>query len=380
MVRELEKGYTYEADVVDKDTWHYLLASFDDATFPQTWSYGAAHWGEEALSHLILFYRGRVVGLAQLQTVAVPILKTGIAYVKWGPLWRHREEGRNLNHLRMLARALKREYAVQRCLLVRIEAKEVTGRDDDVRDVFVSEEFGWQPSGLRTMVMDLSPALEELRKRMNRGHRRSLQIAESQNVTIEEGTDDRFMDAALDIYHEMKARKKYVDFIDMEEIIRANRHLPEHLKTRVAICLNERKPIAALGWTPIGKTGQLVIASTRDEALRLKSSFLLWWRAITYFKTNGFDEIDLGGANPEKNPGSFFFKKGLIGDNAELVNYLGLFDAAANIRSVAVFKGADFVRSRYRAARESIERSLRAFRPEAAEKPPLESGKIGLES
>ena len=363
MIRELSGGYAYEADAIDKDTWHGLLATFDDATFYQTWSFGAVHWGENRLSHLVLSHDGRVVGLVQLQVFRVPLLAAGVAFVKWGPLWQKRGEGRSLDHLRMLLRAMHEEYAVRRGYLVRVMGKEVAVRDDDIRNVYRGEGFALQPSGYQTMILDLSPDVEALRRQMVKGHRESLRFAERQDVRVEEGSADRLMDVAMRMYREMKQRKKFVEFSDMEEIARANRDLPEHLKLRLAVCYQGEDPVGALGWSTLGKYGQVLTASTGNSGLRLKSSFLLWWTMFTYFKTRGFIDCDLAGVNPERNPGGFFFKKGLIGAKAEAVDYLGMFEAAGNLRSIVLFRGAQVLRDRYRALRETIERLLNQVLP-----------------
>ena len=54
-------GYSVEADSLDKHRWHDIVQEFDDANLMQTWSYGAARWGQDKLSHVCLLYTSRCV-------------------------------------------------------------------------------------------------------------------------------------------------------------------------------------------------------------------------------------------------------------------------------------------------------------------------------
>ena len=63
-------------------------------------------------------------------------------------------------------------------------------------------------------------------------------------------------------------------------------------------------------------------------ALQYKASFLLFWKMVLAAKENGFDYCDLAGVHEKRNPGGYFFKKGLAGKDAVETTYLGRFDAS----------------------------------------------------
>src|SRR5436309_15783119 len=71
-------------DQVSEREWNDLLSQFADASLYQSWAYGAVSWGEKNLSHLRLRSAGQVVGMAQFRIVRVPLLSSGIAYLRWG--------------------------------------------------------------------------------------------------------------------------------------------------------------------------------------------------------------------------------------------------------------------------------------------------------
>ena len=89
-MRELGPGYTAEVDTVDEQRWYQILQEFDDANIYQTWSYAAVTCGRRNMSHLILRKHGDVATVAQVRIAKLPLIKAGIAYVRWGPLWRRR--------------------------------------------------------------------------------------------------------------------------------------------------------------------------------------------------------------------------------------------------------------------------------------------------
>src|SRR3954465_13655796 len=83
-------SFTVSVDQIGEKHWNEVLLRFADASIYQTWAYGAVCWGEKQLSHLLLKRGGEVVAAAQLRLVRLPLLNKGVAYLRWGPLWRLR--------------------------------------------------------------------------------------------------------------------------------------------------------------------------------------------------------------------------------------------------------------------------------------------------
>src|SRR5664280_2205414 len=99
--------YTVSVDQISKIEWERLLLEFDDATIYQTWSYGAIRWGQANLSHIVIKHKGEIIAAAQLRIVKIPLLKTGIAYLPWGPMWQRRGQQININVFQKIISALK---------------------------------------------------------------------------------------------------------------------------------------------------------------------------------------------------------------------------------------------------------------------------------
>jgi len=149
-------SYTAEIDKVDEYDWHHQLRQFDDANIFQTWSYGAARWGERNLSHMVIRNGGEVVGLAQTSVVQAPLLGGVLAYVTFGPVWQRHNASTDFGHYKAIIGALTEEYVDRRglCLRLRSWPYDMT---DDCRQVILAER-NWDEirSHYETFVVDLS--------------------------------------------------------------------------------------------------------------------------------------------------------------------------------------------------------------------------------
>ena len=86
----VDHGWKVEVDRVTGPEWSQMLDLFDDANIYQTAAYGEVRWGERNLSRLVLKRDGEVLGMAQLRIIRPTPFKFGMAYLRWGPLWKRR--------------------------------------------------------------------------------------------------------------------------------------------------------------------------------------------------------------------------------------------------------------------------------------------------
>jgi lipid II:glycine glycyltransferase (peptidoglycan interpeptide bridge formation enzyme) len=329
-MKALDPSYSADVDTINKSTWHEHLSAFGDATFYQTWSYGAKLWGEDNLSHLVLTHEGRIVSMAQARILRLPLLKTGVAYINWGPLWRTHNMEQSRVHLRNMLRALYLEYVGKRKLVIRILPK-IPLFDDviSLREIFREEGFSFTADPLHTFIVDLRLPLEELKHNLSTSWKRSLKFAEKQGLDIVELKDPKQYEFLYAVYSQMKERKRYIGS-DQRELLEINDALPNELRLKVLGCKHQQETIAVLGWSNVGKMAIPIVGFTGDQALQFKASFLLWWEMIQHCKKAGFEKCDLAAVNPKRNPGGHFFKKGLAGKEAQETTYIGQFDAYDN--------------------------------------------------
>jgi hypothetical protein len=348
-MRELDPGYRVEIDSVDEDTWHSLLSSFDDATLYQTWPYGKMKAGVKNLSHMLLWYRNEIVSMTQVRITTVLGLSIGLAYVHWGPMWIKKCAGPNTDHLSNMLRAMRVEYAMRRKYMLRVLPKIVDKRiREEVQSVFKQESYAWSSDPEQTVIIDVSIPPEDLRHNFQKDWRRDLRNAEKQDLRIIEGKDSELLIAALKLVKEMKVRKKYYGS-DHTELLGLQKELPDEFKMWMTVAEYRGEPVAALGWQTIGKIGFPVVAATGDKGLKMRASFLLWWKMINFYHERGFLWLDVGGVNADRNPGGYLFKSRLAGKNFKAPDqYVGQFVVCERRLTTLLFKMAYFFRQAYR--------------------------------
>jgi lipid II:glycine glycyltransferase (peptidoglycan interpeptide bridge formation enzyme) len=341
--------YQSEVDRVTDAEWSRMLGLFEDANPYQSWSYGAVHWGEENLSHLVLRRGEEAVGLAQVRIMRVPMLRRGVAYMRWGPLCQLRGRELDGDILRAMAQALRAEYAGKRRLFLRVlpDAFDGSARAALFRAAF--SEF--EPASVdaadadRTFVLNLTPTLEQLRKGLDQKWRNQLNRAEKNNLTVLEGRGVEHYQMFLQLYRDMWSRKKFDTSVDVEEFGRINDRLPDGLKFRILICLDKGVAVSGLVCSAIGGTGIYLLGATSEAGLNSKGAYLLQWNMVQWLKENGFKYYDLGGIDPERNPGVYHFKKGFSGDD---VTRLAPLECCEDALSSLCVKGAELARGGWR--------------------------------
>lgn len=345
--------YEVEIDGFDRDRWDAVVRGFDDAGFHQTWSYGAARWGEPNLSHIVLRRNGQCVAAAQLAVLRAPLLRTGVAYLNWGPLWRpHGGDPDPLVFQRMLA-ALREHYAERRGLLLRLMPRIF----DDEGDAFVSllESEGFVPrprlSTYRTLLLDLSLDIDELHRRAHSKFRYNLRRAPQDELQVTPLEGEEGLVVFRRVYNEMQRRKHFVDFSDIGHLEEIQAGLPADLEPSIAACWHRGEPVAVAVTSTMGDTGVSLWHATNEEARRLRAGYVLSWWLVGWLKERGMRWYDLGGLETEGTAGVNVYKASLAGKRGREVRLVGKFDACKRTSSLVTVRLADLMRETYQRAR-----------------------------
>jgi lipid II:glycine glycyltransferase (peptidoglycan interpeptide bridge formation enzyme) len=342
----LSPAWQVEVDRVTSNEWSGMLDCFEDANIYQTWSYGAIRWGRKNLSHLVLKRGDEVVAVAQLRIVRPTKLNFGMAYLRWGPVFHRRGRELDAEVAAIMARALHEEYARKRRLFLQILPNAFGGTQRGA--VFSSSFPGFTSQAStaanlhRTFVVDLSPPLDQLRKKLDAKWRNKLTQSEKKELKVTAGTEiDRYR-IFCQMYHEMFKRKAFETTVDVEEFGRIQESLPEAHRMRILICEQAEVPVAGIVASAMGDSAIYLLGATSDDGLNAKGAYLLQWTMIQWLKENGYKYYDLGGIDPEGNAGVYSFKKGLSGTD---VSQLTPLEACENVVSSTVV-GASLVASR----------------------------------
>jgi len=344
-MNENASSYRIEIDRVSPSDWDTLLGHFSDATIYQTHAYGSVRWGSHRLSHLVLFQSNHIVAAAQVAIRKLPLMRCGIAYIPWGPLWRIRNEEPDPDRLRQIVRALRKEYTGRRGLHLRIRPHEIEEPDSVARAVFLEEGCTASPSHpYRTLLVDLQPSPEEIRGNLNRTWRRHLKTAEQQDFEVDQGTDDSLYATFLELSQDMLQRKGFSPGVNYLEFREIQRLLPDRHKMRILICRDREGPLASVVSSAGGDLGIYLLGATSTRGMQTQASYLLHWNMALWVKEQGCRWYDLGGINPETNPGVHFFKSGLAGKTGRDIYHLGQFDIPSSAFNEWAIRTADSIR------------------------------------
>jgi lipid II:glycine glycyltransferase (peptidoglycan interpeptide bridge formation enzyme) len=310
-------SWQVEVDRATPVEWSQMLDLFDDANIYQTATYGGVRWGERNLSRLVLKRDGEVMGMAQLRIIRPTPLKFGMAYLRWGPLWERRSLPLDPDVPIRVARAIEDEYLKKGKLFVRILPNAFAGstRAGLFRSAFA--KFTCQThepnETYRTFLLDLTPPLEELRRRLDKKWRNQLAQSERNNLTVISGNGTKEYQAFCEIYVQMRKRKAFETTVDASEFGRMQDALRESERMRVLICQDKGVPVAGLVASVMGNSAIYLLGATSDDGLHSKGAYLLQWTLIRWLKEDGIKLYDLGGIDPEGNPGVYHFKRGFSG-------------------------------------------------------------------
>jgi lipid II:glycine glycyltransferase (peptidoglycan interpeptide bridge formation enzyme) len=310
-------NWTVEVDQASSADWSRMLDLFDDANIYQTAAYGEVHWGARKLSRIVLKRDGEVVGMAQLRIIRPTPFNFGMAYLRWGPLWERREQPLDPEVPLQMARAIEDEYLNKRKLYLRIlpNAFEGTDRARIFQSAF-AKFYGQatDPADIyRTFVVDLAPSLDQLRSGLDAKWRNKLKQSEKNNLKVISASGTDAFRTFCRMYAEMRQRKTFETTVDAEEFARMQEVLPESQRMRVLVCMDKEAPVAGVVASAIGNSAIYLLGATSDAGLNARGAYLLQWTAMCWLKEQGTRFYDLGGIDPEGNPGVYYFKRGFSG-------------------------------------------------------------------
>lgn len=309
----------------------------------------------------------QIVAAAQARIVRIPFMGLGAAYLRWAPFWQLKNQTADPSVFRMALRALRNEYVCKRGLILRLFPMIYDDGSNLYVDILKTEKFTpvAKENRGRTLIMDITPPLEEIRKKLDQKWRNCLNKAERNELVVVEGTEDNLFENFIGLYRKLLLRKQFQEPNDINEFKMIQRDLPSEYKMRIFLCQNDGISSAGAICGAVGDTGVYIFGATNNQGMANKGSYLLQWKAIQWMKNLGCSYYNLNGINPDKNPGGYHFKSGLSGRNGQDVYYLGRFDCySGTVNSLVVYnadsvlpsikKVLSFLKSLVRSKKENI--------------------------
>jgi len=326
MIRALSSGYSAEVGTIADARWLEITQTFADANLYQVWQSGVAPRAFPGVGRLVLLKDGTAVAAAEVRLFTLPLTSVGIAYLRWGPMWRRRGAEIEPEHFRQALRALHNEYVGRRGMILRLNPRLFVEEHAACERILAEEGFserGSSSQAEKTLVMDLSPSLEDLRAGLDKKWRNCLSKAERGGLTVTIGTGTELFREFGDIYSQMLERKQFAPSADLDAHVRLQGLLPDSAKMTVIIARANGEPCAGAICSAMNDTALYLFGATNDVGMRTCGSYLVQWEAVKLLRQRGVREYDLHGINVVANPGTYTFKKGLAGREGRELTFVG---------------------------------------------------------
>jgi lipid II:glycine glycyltransferase (peptidoglycan interpeptide bridge formation enzyme) len=327
---------------IEKNVWQEESVHFKDLNYRQLWDYGiasAVRVGAQS-EHVAIYSDDSLVGLADIRIKMIPLIKTGIAYINGGPLVRKGGDSDRETLVRCL-KSLIEEYVCRRKLSLRINPLTVCPEwNQCVENAF--RENGFQRienfRQYRTIIIDIGQSLEVIRKQLNQKWRNCLNNSEKQNIFINSGISLELFEKFNLLYKQLRSRKDFDVDQDDSFFMMVQKALDESEKLYISIAEIEGVPIAGHISSMLGDTCVYLLGASSEQALKTKAAYLLQWHTIKAAKEKGCHWYDLGGIDPQSNPGVYHFKQGMGGQE---VTSPGLFEYCPNSFTRALVRSCE---------------------------------------
>ncbi|MEW6251942.1 MAG: GNAT family N-acetyltransferase [Planctomycetota bacterium] len=302
---------------VERPEWLALAPQFTDYNYRQVWDFGtacAARVGA-VCEHVAVILDGEAAALADVRMRRVPLLRTGIAYINGGPLVR-RGAHDDADRFALAVQALVREYVQRRRCTLRILP--LPGPEDWGAAVCrACAAAGLHPEDrlrpYRTLIVDVSRPPEQLRAALDRKWRYNLKRAEQEPLNIRSGLSPDLLDEFCLVFEAFAKRKHFALDLQPRFYAALQPGLPPCERYHVALADLGGRAVAGYVSSLLGDTGVSLLMATTEEALRMRAGYRLQWEAFRAAQQAGCRYYDMGGINPELNPGVYEFKKGVNG-------------------------------------------------------------------
>ena len=207
--------------------------------------------------------------MAQLRIVRPIGFNLGMAYLRWGPVCERRGRLLEPEVISRIAIALHSEYVLRRKLFLRVLPYAFVGspRGEAFEGAFCG--FAVEPSVsdniYRTLLLDLSPTLDELRRRLDKKWRNQLSRAQDNGLRVISGRGTDEYRVFCNIYKEMRGRKVFETSVDVEELGRMQADLAERHRMEILICEDASGPVAGLVASALGDSAVYLLGATGDR-------------------------------------------------------------------------------------------------------------------
>lgn len=331
---------------VDGNTWDQLAAHFCDVVHEQTDFFNTLRWGENKTENIVFRLGNKVVGGASVIVIPIALSGTGLAIVKWGPLWRTSGQQPQLPLLKTMLHLLQHEYAKTRGLYLTIMPHADPEYSEQICNHLETLGFysGTTLPAPERYLVNTGHSVEDLRKSLDQKWRYNLKKAEKNDFEIEFSTSDKAFDTFVDLYAAMVSRKQFLDSSAIYTLKGLMQNRNEAFRPSIVLVSHKGKAIAGGVFDLSGERATYLYGASDDQAVSLKAGYALhWWIASHLCSLPQCRWYDLGGNDLDR--GLHQFKKGFVGKTGSVCLTPPVYHFAGNLRASllgqAIFRAKD---------------------------------------
>lgn len=338
-------SYTVNIDNFDSSYWQEQAKEFADYSLYQTWPYqeNRAQMDSCSLSRAVVTdENGQVCLMCQVRIKEVKALGLKVGYVQWGPLVRGKDDQLKCSVDALVE--LKNAYVENMVNVLRV-VPNMPAHAVGSEFCQLLKSAGFKHSSksarYRTIAINFDNGEEGIRKGMSQNYRRGLKKTENSQLEIRRQDDGEGFSVFSEMYSDLQQAKGFGG-LHMDEFSNPQQMLSDDEKLSLLLLYNEDRPISGILSTNLGDSGMLLLAVSNEEGRKLKGAYPTWFASVMLALESGKIRYDLGGIDPEKNPGVYNFKSRMGG--AELY-YVGAYDAFSSTTVKAIWAVSDTVRN-----------------------------------
>jgi len=308
------------------EAWDLMLGTFDDPTLEQSAFYSAGRWSGREEAGVVVREGERVLAMARVVTARLPAVGGGLAYVKFGPVWRSRGRALNPEFYARAVQGLLDEYCLRRRMLLTISPRPHPVYQEVESAILAEHGFVRRRSTADRgrYLVDLGVQEDTRRAGLGQSWRRNLAKAEKAELRIGQETSPEGIAAFGELHSQMVARKNAAKGDPVELLPDLCTRLPTALRPCVFLARHQGVPVAGAVVAVHGDMAYYLIGASSARGLELRAGYALHWWILRALRGTSATHYDLGGSSGE--PGLAQFKSGLVGKHGTLLSMAGELD------------------------------------------------------
>lgn len=162
-----------------------------------------------------------------------------------------------------------------------------------------------------TVMVDLDGEIDSIRKRLTGKWRYDLKQSEKFGHNFESIEDEKQLSKFIEAHKNMCKTKGLNDSFDLKEL----KIMKNKLNDDLLVFGTFENNLLTSGWiiARFLDTAYVLKAVTTDRGKEILASYLCLWEAMKYLKSIGCKRLEMGGIDPQGNPGVTHFKRGTGG-------------------------------------------------------------------